>query len=347
MDTALQAVGQGFSDMGEPDPRKLPNSDTLKTIYKQFIAGLAKLDGPPTRVFPVGLLFLQALPEVLDFDHPTEGSINRHIFCLTVIGFYWWLMRPCEFALSDSPGLQTQAFRFCDITVSHEGEMHLGPDASFLNDVNKVADLESAAVTFTDQKNGTKGETISQKANDHDWLCPAKAIGWILHHFHVSKAGPQTPLYHHWCPTRRLWRQINYDMVTTALRIAGRHLQAQTGVDPSLLTIKGLRSGGATALLCAGVDSNATALLGRWRSDAMLRYLRIQAAVHTQHYSQAMLAAGFYTLTPAAFAAKDGLPNEAPPAVQALAGQDVPCPDPAPPGEPDEDDLPHWSMVSV
>ncbi|NJR31298.1 hypothetical protein HC762_00695 [bacterium] len=58
-------------------------------------------------------------------------------------------------------------------------------------------------------------------------------------------------------------------------------------------------------------------LLGRWKSDAMFRYLRIQAAVHSQEFSQRMLDHGAYTFVPANFAS-GGSPKEAPPPVAEL-----------------------------
>ena len=79
-----------------------------------------------------------------------------------------------------------------------------------------------------------------------------------------------------------------------------------------------MRPGGATALLCAGIDKDAIQLLGRWKSDAMLRYLRIQAASIQFNYAQQMLESGSYTFHPQALA-DDGLPNEAPVAVAALS----------------------------
>ena len=75
--------------------------------------------------------------------------------------------------------------------------------------------------------------------------------------------------------------------------------------------MKGLRPGSATSLLCAGVDSDAARVLGRWRSDAMLTYLRVQVSAVTNHYSQRMLQHGFYTF-PAAAHFRQELPTEAP-----------------------------------
>ena len=46
---------------------------------------------------------------------------------------------------------------------------------------------------------------------------------------------------------------------------------------------------------CAGVDGETIKLIGRWQSDAMLRYLRVVATISSHHYSQDMLANGRHT----------------------------------------------------
>ena len=40
------------------------------------------------------------------------------------------------------------------------------------------------------------------------------------------------------------------------------------------VSVRSTRAGGATALLCAGVDSNRIRLIGRWQSGEMYRYAR-------------------------------------------------------------------------
>jgi hypothetical protein len=52
------------------------------------------------------------------------------------------------------------------------------------------------------------------------------------------------------------------------------------------------------ALLCAQVDTNVIRLLGRWRSDEMLRYLTVQAAPVMRDFSSRMLNHGSFTLLP-------------------------------------------------
>jgi hypothetical protein len=55
---------------------------------------------------------------------------------------------------------------------------------------------------------------------------------------------------------------------------------------------------GATALLCAQVDTDTIQLIGRWRSDGMLRYLHVQAKPVMRHFAQQMLTHGAFTMHP-------------------------------------------------
>ncbi len=49
------------------------------------------------------------------------------------------------------------------------------------------------------------------------------------------------------------------------------------GITPHEISIRSLRASGAMSLLCAKVDTDMIRLMGRWRSDEMLRYLHVQS----------------------------------------------------------------------
>ncbi len=87
-----------------------------------------------------------------------------------------------------------------------------------------------------------------------------------------------------------------------------------------LLIARSLRPGSATALLCAGIDSDHIQLLGRWQSDAMFRYLRIQAA--TGDLSQKMLDHGGYSFAPGTYSQPNALPQQVPVSVRNLLAHD-------------------------
>jgi hypothetical protein len=52
------------------------------------------------------------------------------------------------------------------------------------------------------------------------------------------------------------------------------------------------------ALLCARVDTDIIRLLGRWRSDKMLRYLTVQAEPIMRDHARRMLTHGNFVLHP-------------------------------------------------
>ncbi|KAL7526401.1 hypothetical protein ACHAXR_003075, partial [Thalassiosira sp. AJA248-18] len=68
-------------------------------------------------------------------------------------------------------------------------------------------------------------------------------------------------------------QSVTPNLITKTLRAAVSFLGSDLGFLPSEVTACSLRASGATALLVANVDTDVIRLLGRWRSDEMLRYL--------------------------------------------------------------------------
>ena len=75
-------------------------------------------------------------------------------------------------------------------------------------------------------------------------------------------------------------------------------------------------------MLCANIDTEHIKLFGRWQSDAMFRYLRVQATANVANYAQRMLDAGAYSFPPPTTtlteAPPDPLPIQAPPDILAM-----------------------------
>ena len=64
------------------------------------------------------------------------------------------------------------------------------------------------------------------------------------------------------------------------------------------VSVRSTRAGGAMALLCAGIDSNRTRLIGRWRSDEVYRYLHVHAQPVMTGLAAAMLRGDSFHLSP-------------------------------------------------
>ena len=84
--------------------------------------------------------------------------------------------------------------------------------------------------------------------------------------------------------------------ITTVLRTTVTSIGKKYGLKPADISARNLRASGAMALLLGNVDSNTIKLLGRWRSDEMMKYLHTSAMQLTRNHATTMFKAANYTL---------------------------------------------------
>jgi hypothetical protein len=152
-----------------------------------------------------------------------------------------------------------------------------------------------SAITFDDQKNRTKGETIAHGRTFHHLACPTEAIKRRVLYLRAHNAGPNTPLlslYH-----RGTWRTLQTHKLTHILKRSAAALPS-LNYDDKDVTARSLRHGGAMALLLGGTDKDTMKLVGRWRSEAIFRYLHSQALPLIAPLASTMLRHGTFTLMP-------------------------------------------------
>ena len=80
----------------------------------------------------------------------------------------------------------------------------------------------------------------------------------------------------------------------TVKLLAGTHL----GISHKDVSARSLQAAGGMAVLCYSVDTDIISLIGRWRSDKILRYLHVQSEPIMRNYSKLMIRHGNYTLLP-------------------------------------------------
>ena len=95
------------------------------------------------------------------------------------------------------------------------------------------------------------------------------------------------------------WINVTPTKITARLKatvklFAGTHL----GFTHHDVSARSLRSAVAMALLYSGVDNDIISIIGRWRSDEMLRYLYVQAEPIMTNFSILMISHGNYNLLP-------------------------------------------------
>ena len=174
---------------------------------------------------------------------------------------YYFLMRPGEYCGLPSPLLNTcSLFRLQDI------QMWIGARCLTILTC-PIADIEHATfatLTFTNQKNGVRGEVIGHDLSGHLYACPVHALARRLVHLRKAQASPLTPLnaYH----LHQSWKYVTAQHITDALRTSATALGPTLGFLPLDVSARSLRAGGAMALLCAFVDSEMPLQTGKVRT---------------------------------------------------------------------------------
>ena len=98
------------------------------------------------------------------------------------------------------------------------------------------------------------------------------------------------------------WVTIHSTEITAAIHAVVRAAGPTIGFTPQYVSMRSLRAGGAMALLTARVNPDTIWLIGRWRSDTMLRYLHTTSKSFTDGLAVHMFQYGDYVLVPTAHA---------------------------------------------
>ena len=161
------------------------------------------------------------------------------------------------------------------------------------DDEDEMAAADTVSLTFLTQKNGEKGTTVTQHraagtTMGSAKICPVASFASLV--ARVQRYEPDEP---EWKDRRH--RPINlvataggFSLVTSNqilhhLRAAAlQYDEGRLGFPVSKIGTHSLRAGAATAMFLAGVPAETIQLIGRWRSQTFLRYIRIQVQLLTR-----------------------------------------------------------------
>ena len=251
-----------------------------------MLACWKKEDPPANRVKPIPIQVIRRIATIAA-SLPPDAHTLRAIADMIIIAFFF-LLRPGEY--TDSPS-DTTPFTYADV------QLFLGPlrlDIAASTDAQLLA-ASAASLTFTTQKNGVENEVIKLGRSGDPFLCPTLAIARRVIHLRSAGAPRQSPLGRVFTPSGI--HKVTPRLITKTIRDAVAVLGMDLGFLPCEVSARSLRAAGATALLVANVDTDVIRLLGRWRSDEMLRYLHVSAEPVMRSFARQMLQAE-YTLTP-------------------------------------------------
>ena len=284
VESALRAIGQTMASVGAQD-RRLNTSGKLDYRLQQQLKGYKRVDPSPSRVKPIPFQMVDHANRVANLSNDPLSLATAD---LTTLGFFF-LLRPGEHTHPPASS-GSQPFRLMDVTFSLGDQAY--PAAT--SDLNTIRLATFATLTFTVQKNGVRGEKVGHARSGHAGTCPVAALIRRVLHLRAHDAPPTTTLCTVYLAARTP-KYVTSAVLTATLRSAAAALP-NLGFQPCDISARALRAGGAMALLCGQVDANIIQLVGRWRSDEMLRYLHLQAYPLMMHLAPSMVRGGQFRL---------------------------------------------------
>jgi hypothetical protein len=189
---------------------------------------------------------------------------------------HFWAMSSCKYAKVPKAE-QRQMKQLCirNIAFIKDGESVDNKSLSLY-----LADCVS--VTFKQQKNDRKADTVTQWRTSDELLCPVKIWASLIRRINSYKgASKNSPVLLVQYNDKII--NITGEMIADVCRDGVVSIgETKQGIRRSEIGTRSIRSGAAMAMYLAGVPVFSIMLIGRWSSTAFLKYIRKQV----QEFSQ-------------------------------------------------------------
>ena len=263
---------RGYNPLIRPDGK-------LLNFLCKFREGLRREDPPPKPEHAAPIELIQFVSQQGQMIY--AGPHTQAICDLIVIGFFF-LLRVGEYTHTRKKGRRrTTQFRLGDVVFEKNGTIIAHNTTSAV-----LATATSATFTIDNQKNGVRGQVITQHRTGSS-ICPVQALARRVYTLKKNDAPPTTLISAVF--NDKVSQVTDKDIVKTIRMAAATIGLHHRGFDLQRIGSHSLRSGGAMALHMNKWDIVTIKKLGRWSSDTFLMYIQSQITGLTEGVSQSML----------------------------------------------------------
>jgi len=271
----LDCVAQTFKLADKPDPR-LDGENKLAFILQRQLRYYSNSDTP---TIPQAAMIGSILRE---FYKLSNSSSSDKALCELFIGAFFFAMRSCEYikvtGYHKTKLLQVKNIRF------FRGKRCLDHKDSLLH----MADCVS--ITFELQKKDTKHDTITQHRSGNRILCPVRVWASIIKRIISYQTTTKETAVNTYLLDNNSIHLFTGKELLHRLRLATSSIGSDTlGFTADQIGLHSARSGAAMAMYLAGVPIFTIMLIGRWSSDAFMRYIRKQVKEFSEGISSKMI----------------------------------------------------------
>jgi hypothetical protein len=216
-------------------------------------------------------------------DHAQLGSSSsaEKAASQLSIGAFFFAMRSCEYS-HVSGSRRTKPLRLRNLRFFKQNRLLPHSDPA-------LATADALSITFEFQKTDVRHETVHQHATGFDILCPVVQWAAVVQRV-LGYPGCDSDSLVSTVLLRDKLKLVTGTFVGQLLKAAAKRLGEDVlGFSHSDVGTHSLRSGAAMAMYLAGVPVFTIMLIGRWSSDAFLRYIRRQVLQFSAGVSKRMV----------------------------------------------------------
>ena len=271
---SVDHVAQTFRDNQLPDPRLDPDGKPSRLLSAQYKA-YKNQDPPPKqqKALP-GCVLLR-----LYKNRTTERTRAIADLCT---GAFFFAMRSCEYLTVSGTDRKTKRLRLRNLRFFRHNKI-LPLSSPHLIQANAIS------VTFEDQKNSHRFDTITMHSSQHKLLCPVKAWARITKRI-LAYSNTNEDTYVNIISIKSKHFYVSSQDALQAIRAAATSIGETTlGFSINEIGTHSIRSGAAMAMYLDEVPVYTIMLIGRWSSDAFLLYIRKQVEQFSKNISSRMI----------------------------------------------------------
>ena len=211
-----------------------------------------------------------------------------------VTGAFFFAMRSCEYSSVSGPKRRTKLLCIRNIQFyrNHQRLRHDDPNLGL---------ADCIAITFEFQKNDQRDETVIQYRSGDPLLCPVRSWSAIVQRILGFTGTTQdSPVNLYLTPDGTIHCVSSTDVLDRLCLTARLMGEGQLGLQDKEIGTHSIQSGAAMAMYLSGVPAFVIMMIGRWSSDAFLRYIRRQVQEFSYGISSKMLLSNEFFAIPSA-----------------------------------------------
>jgi hypothetical protein len=287
VEETLAKLGQMFRANVGFNPYYGPDSHSVHPLLSRQLKGMKNTDPgvEPQKALPV-IVYREIQRQAR--KERDNAILSTTIADLLTIAFFW-CMRSCEYSTVSGPR-RTKLLCFRNIRL-FDKENRIIP-----HDSVKIREAQAVSITFEFQKKEVRDDTITHQrsgdAIDGGHMCPVLACISLISRARTLHPNPKhladTSVNTVFSANKAL--QTPSEMFLTTIRRAVKDLGSdKLGFGPDQVGTHSNRSGGAMSMFLSGTPVYTIMLIGRWSSDAFMRYIRKQVLASSHGISKKML----------------------------------------------------------